>query len=70
MIQTLELVIKEYPFFHGLSDERLTPSPDALRNVQFPGKHLKFTEGDPADEFYFISADFHASLHLLLLLSP
>lgn len=23
MIQTLELVIKEHPFFHGLSDEHL-----------------------------------------------
>jgi len=54
MIQTLELVIKEHPFFHGLSDEHLDFITGCAKNVQFPEKHVMFTEGDPADEFYFI----------------
>ena len=54
MIQTLELVIQEHPFFHGLSDEHLDFITGCAKNVQFPEKHVMFTEGDPADGFYFI----------------
>jgi CRP/FNR family transcriptional regulator, cyclic AMP receptor protein len=54
MIQTLELVIKEHPFFYGLSDEHLDFITGCAKNVAFPEKHVMFTEGDPANEFYFI----------------
>jgi hypothetical protein len=54
MIQTRELVIKEHPFFHGLSDEHLDFITGCAKNVRCPEKHAMFTEGDPAREFYFI----------------
>jgi hypothetical protein len=34
IIQTLELVIKEHPFFHGLSDEHLDFITGCAKNVQ------------------------------------
>ncbi len=51
MIQTLELVIKEHPFFHGLSDKHLEFITGCAKNVPCPEKHVTFTEGDPANEF-------------------
>jgi len=52
MIQTLELVIKEHPFFHGLSDEHLDFITACAKNVQFPEKHVMFLEGDAANEAF------------------
>jgi hypothetical protein len=54
MIQTLELVIKEHPFFHGLSDEHLDFITGCAKKRSVPRKTRMFTEGDPANEFYFI----------------
>jgi hypothetical protein len=51
MIQTLELVIKEHPFFHGLSDKHLEFITGCAKNVPCPEKQVMFTEGDPANEF-------------------
>jgi hypothetical protein len=44
-------VIKEHPFFHGLSDKHLDFITGCAKNVQCPEKHVMFTEGDPANEF-------------------
>jgi hypothetical protein len=54
MIRTLELVIKGHPFFHRLSDEHLDFITGCAKNVSLPEKHVMFTEGDAANEFYFI----------------
>jgi hypothetical protein len=50
----MELVINEHPFFHGLSDEHPGFITGCAKNVQCPEKHVMFTAGDPANEFYFI----------------
>jgi hypothetical protein len=37
-----------------LSDEHLDFITGCAKNVSFPEKHVMFTEGDAANEFYFI----------------
>jgi CRP/FNR family transcriptional regulator, cyclic AMP receptor protein len=54
MIQTLEPVIKEHPFFASLPEKHLEFITGCAKNVQFPERHVIFREGDPANEFYFI----------------
>jgi CRP-like cAMP-binding protein len=54
MIQTLEKVISEHPFFKGLEDRHIQFIVGCAKNVRFEEGHVIFREGDPADEFYFI----------------
>ena len=54
MIQTLEPVLQECPFFSGLSQAHLKLITANAKDVQFPERHYIFREGDPANEFYVI----------------
>jgi CRP-like cAMP-binding protein len=54
MVQTLESVIKEHPFFHEFPKKQLSVIASCAKNVHFPEKHFIFLEGDAANEFYFI----------------
>ena len=54
MIQTLELVLQQYPFFHGLSNAHLKLLASGARDLLFPEQQIIFHEGDPANEFYVI----------------
>ena len=65
MIQSLEPIIKEHPFFQGFSEEHLEFLTGCAKNVQYPERHLIFREGAPADEFYFIR-DGLVSVELLI----
>lgn len=54
MIQTLDSVIRELPFFHGLTDAQLKAIEGCAKNVHFPAGKTIFVEGDNANTFYFI----------------
>jgi len=54
MIHTLELVIKEHPFFEGLSEKHLEFITGCAKNERFEARQVIFREGDPANAFYFI----------------
>jgi CRP/FNR family transcriptional regulator, cyclic AMP receptor protein len=54
MIQSLESIIRDDPFFKGIPAEHLEMIAGCAKNVQFRDKHFIFLEGDPANEFYFI----------------
>jgi CRP/FNR family cyclic AMP-dependent transcriptional regulator len=54
MIQTLEPIIREHPFFQGLEDHHLQLLAGCAANVRFDEGHVIFREGDPADHFYII----------------
>ena len=54
MIQSLEPVLQECPFFSGFSEAHLKFIAANARDVQFPERHYIFREGDPANEFYVI----------------
>jgi len=54
MIQTLEPIIKEHPFFAGMPEKHLEFITGCAKNVQFAERQVIFHEGDLANEFYFI----------------
>lgn len=54
MIHTLDSVIREHPFFHGLSDKQLKVIEGCAKNARWAEGKTIFVEGDPADAFYFI----------------
>jgi len=54
MIQSLESVIKQHPFFAEMPEKHLEFIAGCAKNVAFPELHTIFHEGDPANEFYFI----------------
>lgn len=54
MIQTLEAVVQEHPFFSDLSEAQLKFISSSAKTVEFPERHYVFREGDPANEFYAI----------------
>ena len=54
MIQTLDPVVQEHPFFSDLSEAQLKFIAGSAKRVQFPELHYIFREGDPAKEFYLI----------------
>jgi len=54
MIHTLESVIKEHPFFEGLSEKHLEFITGCAKNERFEARQVIFREGDPANAFYFI----------------
>jgi len=65
MIQSVEPVLQEYPFFSGLSEAHLKLITANAKNVEFPEGHYIFREGDPAKEFYVIH-DGLVSVELLI----
>jgi CRP-like cAMP-binding protein len=54
MIQKLDSLIREHPFFHGMSDKQLKVIEGCAKNARFAEGKTIFVEGDPADAFYFI----------------
>jgi CRP-like cAMP-binding protein len=54
MIHTLEPIVREQPFFHGLEDRHIDLIAGCARNVRFDAGSILFHEGDPADHFYLI----------------
>lgn len=54
MIQTLESIVSEHPFFKGLDDQHIKLVAGCAKNVRFSEGEIVFREGDPADQFYFI----------------
>jgi len=65
MIQTLEPVLQEYPFFSGLPEVHLKLIASSAKHIQFPEQHFIFHEGDAANEFYVI-CDGLVSVELLI----
>jgi CRP/FNR family cyclic AMP-dependent transcriptional regulator len=54
MIQTLEGIVSEHPFFKGLEERHIQLIVGCATNVRFREGEIVFHEGDPADQFYFI----------------
>lgn len=54
MIQSLERVIEQHPFFKGLEKAHIQFIVGCAKNVRFAEGEVIFREGDPANEFYFV----------------
>lgn len=54
MIETVERLIAEHPFFHGMREQHLQFITGCARNVRFEEGEVIFREGDEANQFYFI----------------
>ena len=54
MLQTLEPIIVDHPFFHGLDERHISTIVGCAKNVRFEEGQVIFREGDQADQFYFI----------------
>jgi CRP-like cAMP-binding protein len=54
MIEGLDRIVREHPFFAGLSEERIKFVAGCCKNVRFDAGDYLFRTGDPADEFYLI----------------
>ncbi len=56
MVETLEGILKEHPFFGGLAPEFLETLTGCAANVRFKAGARIFTEGEEANHFYLIRA--------------
>jgi CRP-like cAMP-binding protein len=54
MIEGMESIVREHPFFAGLGEDVLQLVAGCTRNVVFEKGAYIFHEGDPADEFYLV----------------
>ena len=54
MVQTLEGIVGQHPFFKGMEDRHVQLIAGCAKNVRFDEGEIIFREGDPADQFYFI----------------
>jgi CRP/FNR family transcriptional regulator, cyclic AMP receptor protein len=54
MHQTLEVIIREHPFFKGMGDRYIQFITGCAKNACFDAGDVIFREGDPADHFYLI----------------
>ncbi len=54
MIEGLDRIVREHPFFAGLSEDRIQLVAGCARNVRFDAGQYLFRTGDPADEFYLV----------------
>jgi len=54
MIQTLEGIVGQHPFFKGMENRHVQLIAGCAKNVRFDEGEIIFREGDPADQFYFI----------------
>jgi CRP-like cAMP-binding protein len=54
MIETLERLIAEHPFFHRMAEQHLQFVAGCAKNVRFEEGEVIFREGDEANQFYFI----------------
>jgi CRP/FNR family cyclic AMP-dependent transcriptional regulator len=53
-MEGLERIIREHPFFSGLSEEFTALVCGCAKNVRFEASQYLFHEGQPADEFYLL----------------
>jgi CRP-like cAMP-binding protein len=54
MIHTLEPIIRQHPFFQGLTDRHMQLIVGCAKNVILDAEQLVFREGEAADQFYLI----------------
>lgn len=54
MIQKLDVIIREHPFFHGLEERHIKLIAGCAKNVRFSEGKMLFREGDPANQFFLI----------------
>ncbi len=54
MIQTLQPIIREHPFFHGLDEQYIQLIAECAKNVRFEQDAVLFRNSEPADHFYLI----------------
>jgi CRP-like cAMP-binding protein len=54
MIEGLDRIVREHPFFAGFPEETIKLVAGCARNVRFDAGQYLFRSGDPADEFYLI----------------
>jgi|SRR5271157_6092318 len=54
MIETLQPILAEHPFFRGMEESLLQVLVGCACNVRFEGGDLIFREGEEADKFYLI----------------
>lgn len=54
MIDGMEKIVREHPFFAGLDEDTVTLLAGCARNVVFKAGEYLFHTGDDADEFYLI----------------
>lgn len=54
MIQTLEPLIREHPFFLGLAEPYVRLISECAMNIRFVEGEVLFHQSDPADHFYLI----------------
>ena len=47
-------ILKNIPFFNGLTDEDLQKITEKIKLEYFPADHIIFNEGDPGDMMYVI----------------
>jgi CRP-like cAMP-binding protein len=54
MIQTLEAMIREHPFFKGLEEPCIKLIVECAKNVRFDEGQILFRQTDPTDHFYLV----------------
>jgi len=54
MIETLEPILAEHPFFHGMEEDLLHVLVGCACNVRFEQNDVIFREGEEANKFYLI----------------
>ena len=54
MIEGMDRIVREHPFFAGLEEDAIQLVAGCARNVRFDAGQYLFREGEPADEFYLI----------------
>jgi CRP-like cAMP-binding protein len=54
MIEGMERIVREHPFFAGLPEDTIKLVAGCARNVRFDAGQYIFRTNDPADEFYLI----------------
>ncbi len=54
MIETLERVIYQHPFFQDMSERHIELVTNCAKNVHFQADQMILKEGQEANEFYFI----------------
>ena len=54
MMEGLERIVREHPFFAGLAEEFCSLICGCAKNVRFDDGQYLFHEGQPADQFYLL----------------
>jgi CRP/FNR family transcriptional regulator, cyclic AMP receptor protein len=54
MIQKLDVIIREHPFFHGLEERHIKLIAGCAKNVRIAEGKMIFHEGDAANQFFLL----------------